>query len=248
MLVNKDNIFCMLPVGRYETSKRVDNFMEKNFTIFVKTKILRESISKNQTSYFFARNGMHSGLSAILSEENEMLIQLNYWFMDENDNVIPKHVTYTLQKELENKFNEYVVVNDNDNSKIYLYVNNSCVCIMEYPGLKKLPYTDSLIWLGCGNMITEDEHKNIGSFEYELLFGLNRCISIEEVIDVKTNYEFKYLETTTFNGLPILNKLISHKENYKIFCNFKNSTQYKIWDMTGIGNYFQFYIENNIYF
>ena len=50
MLVNKDNIFCMLPVGRYETSKRVDNFMEKNFTIFVKTKILRESISKNQTS------------------------------------------------------------------------------------------------------------------------------------------------------------------------------------------------------
>jgi len=248
MLVNKDNIFCMLPVGRYETSKRVDNFMEKNFTIFVKTKILRESISNKQTSYFFARNGMHSGLSAILSEENEMLIQLNYWFMDENDKIIPKHITYTLPKKLENEFNEYVIINDNDNETMHLYFNDKFVAEIQYSGLKKLPYTDSLIWLGCGNMISEDEHKNIGSFEYELLFGLNRCIGIEEIIDTKTNYQNKYLETKTFSGLPILNKIIPHKENYKIFCDFKNSTQYKLWDMTGLGNYFQFYIENNIYF
>lgn len=248
MLVNKDNIFCMLPVGRYETSKRIDNFMEKNFTIFVKARLFRESILKDKTSYFFARNGMHCGLSTIISNENKILIQLNYWFINDKDEKISKHVTYSLPEKLECEFNEYIIINDDDNKKMHLYFNGEFVAEIEYSGLKKLPYTDSLIWLGCGNMITEDEHKNIGSFEYELLFGLNRCIWIDEINEVKNNYKSKYLEIETFNGLPILNKTIPHKENYKIFCDFKNLTDYKIWDITGIGNYFQFYIENNIYF
>lgn len=248
MLVDKDNIFCMLPVGRYETAKRIDDFMEKNFTIFLDVKIIKESIKKEHPSYFFSRNGRHSGLSTILSESGDLLIQLNYWFMDENDEILNKNVTYTLPKELENEFNTYTIICDDNNSFINLYLNSEFVCFIEYTGLKKLPYTDSLIWLGCGNMITEDVHKNIGSFEYKLLFGLNKVITMQDVIYVNNYYESKFLETDTFSGLPVLNKLIKHKENYKIFCNFKNSTQYKIWDMTGIGNYFQFYIENNIYF
>jgi hypothetical protein len=56
------------------------------------------------------------------------------------------------------------VICDDDNSTINLYVNGNYVSFIEYSDLKKLPYTDSLIWLGCGNMITDDIYKNIGSF------------------------------------------------------------------------------------
>jgi hypothetical protein len=238
----------MLPVGRYETSKRIDDFMEKSFTIFVSVKIIKESIMTKNPSYFFARNGRHCGLSAILDDDGNIMVQLNYWFFDLNEELICKNVTYTLPIELENEFNEYSVICDDDNSTINLYVNGNYVSFIEYSDLKKLPYTDSLIWLGCGNMITDDIYKNIGSFEYKLLFALNKKLNIADISDAYNNYESKYLETDTFNGLPILNKHIPHKDKYKIFCDFKNSSEYKIWDMTGIGNYFQFYIENNIYF
>jgi hypothetical protein len=248
MIVNKDNIFCILPVGRYETSKRIDDFMENDFTIFVSAKIIKESIMKENPSYFFARNGRHCGLSAILNDDGNVMIQLNYWFFDSNEEIISKNTTYTLPDDLENEFNEYTIICDDTNSIINLYINDNHVSFIEYKDMKKLPYTDSLIWLGCGNMITEDEYKNIGSFEYKLLFALNKKLKITDVVYAKNNYENKYLETDTFQGLPILSKDMPYKDKYKIFCDFKNSTQYKIWDMTGIGNYFQFYIENNIYF
>ena len=41
--VDKDNIYFVLPESRYSVSKRIDKYMEEDFTLFIKTKIIYPS-------------------------------------------------------------------------------------------------------------------------------------------------------------------------------------------------------------
>lgn len=247
--INENNIFCILPNAKYELAQNIGDFMENDFTIFVEAKILKEGLTKEYPSFFFCRNGRHVGLSAILSDKNEIVINSTYWFLDENGNGVIKEIPTILSPDLENSFNKYAMVCDNQSNSIKLFINGIEVSNIEYKSLNKDNFESSLIWLGCGTMMSDDNfYKSVGDFEYNLLFCLNKKLSIEEIDEIRTNYKKEYLETETYKGLPILKSTTQHRENYKLFCNFENYNRYKLWDMTGNGNYPQLYIENNIHF
>jgi len=247
--INENNIFCITPKSKYELSEDIGGFMEEDFTIVVETKIYKEALKKEYPSFFFCRNGRHVGLSAILTEKNEIAVNLTYWFLDENKNGIMREETSILPLDVEDTVNRYTMICDTNSKMIKLYINEEEKCKIEYSSLEKDTFTEALIWLGCGSMMSDDPfYKSVGDFEYELLICLDKCLTIKEITEVIDKYEKDYIEIDTFKGLPILNKLIPNKENYKVFCDFNNYNRYKLWDMTGNGNYPQLYIENNIHF
>jgi hypothetical protein len=41
--VTKENIFFLLPESRYAVSERIDAYMEKDFTVYVKAKLFPET-------------------------------------------------------------------------------------------------------------------------------------------------------------------------------------------------------------
>jgi hypothetical protein len=247
--INENTIFCITPKSKYELSEDIGKFMEIDFTIFVEAKIYKEALTTEYPSFFFCRNGRHVGLSAILTEKNEIAVNLTYWFVDENKNGIMKEETFILPSEIEDKNNRYTMICNTVSKVIKLYINEEENCKIEYPSLEKDIFTEALIWLGCGSMMSDDPfYKSVGDFEYELLMCLDKVLTIEEITEIRNNYKTNYIEIDTFKGLPILNKAIPNRKNYKVFCDFNNYNRYKLWDMTGNGNYPQLYIENNIHF
>ena len=62
-MTNKENIFFILPESRYAVSDRIDRWMEEDFTVHLTAKLFPETL-ENKQSDMFARNGMHSGISA----------------------------------------------------------------------------------------------------------------------------------------------------------------------------------------
>jgi hypothetical protein len=160
-----------------------------------------------------------------------------------------KNISFILPKNIENNINDYIIICEDDKKIIKLIINGETVGILDYKLTNKNSYVDSFVWFGCATMIGEGEsYRCVGDFDYHLLFGLNMVLELGEIMDIKNNFKIKYVESETYNSLPILNKLTPHRDNFKIFCDFENSNTYKIWDLTGNGNYPQLYIENNIYF
>jgi hypothetical protein len=103
------------------------------------------------------------------------------------------------------------------------------------------------MWLGCGNMVTENEdHKNVGEYEHDLFFCLDKNISLDDIKDLKKNYRTKYVGD--YFGFPVLNNKTPHKDNIYFFLNFDQKTDYKIWNLCFNGCYANFYIENNTMF
>jgi hypothetical protein len=91
------------------------------------------------------------------------------------------------------------------------------------------------------------EEMRIGDFDFDLSFLLNKKIEFNKVNDIVKNYKQLYT-IEMFDGLRKLKDNFELKDNFAFFCDFKNYTKYKLWDMTFSGNYPQIYIEDNIYF
>jgi hypothetical protein len=73
--VTKENIFFLLPESRYAVSERIDGYMEKDFTVYVKAKLFPETLTQTE-SFLLARNGMHSGISAFKDSDNNNNVML----------------------------------------------------------------------------------------------------------------------------------------------------------------------------
>jgi len=247
--VNKDNIYFILPEDRYSVSKRIDKHMAEDFTVYVRAKINGDSIPRNSESYIFARNGMHSGISIYRDNEGHFHAIFNWWVVDENGENKYLSVPNKIDEELVNEFNDFAMICDDTNKEIYCYFNQKFVGTISYKKKERHTYENCFYWFGCGSMmpICPEEHRQIGDYNIELTFLLNKKITIQEVADISKNYVESYTEDA-FYGLRKLKEDFYLKENFAFFCDFNQSTRYKIWDMTFSGNYPQVYIENNIYF
>lgn len=241
--INKDNIYVIVPLA--DESKSMDNFMEENFTIFVRVKLFKDDLPINEESFFFSRNGKHSGIST-RKINDKLIISFSYWFSSENDKNIYKNVVYELPTEIENEFNDYLMICDHKINEIYCYVNGKNIGTISYNGLIKENYSKSFVWFGCGSMIVEKIHKGIGNFEYSLSFALSDKISVDSVNNIKSDY--KEFINTSFADLPILSDEMYFKDKMFFFLDFNHKTKYKIWNFIFNGVYPQLYIENNIYF
>lgn len=245
--INKDNIFFILPEDRYSVSNRIDKHMSADFTLHMRVRIMYDELLNNSESYIFARNGMHSGLSVYKDNDGFAHAVFSWWVTDKDGKDKYLSVPRKIEMEIVNEYNDYVMICDDSSKKISCYFNNELIGTISYKNNERHIYENGFYWFGCGSMMCPDEHKQIGDFEYDLAFLLNKKLKIKEVTDISKNY-IKSYTTETFYGLRKLKDDFYLKDNFAFFCDFKNLTRYKIWDMTFSGNYPQIYIENNIYF
>lgn len=243
--IDKDNIYLITNNSKYDISDKIDNFMENDFTIFIRSKIKKKSLKFGDESFLFARNGMHSGISAYLDELNQIRIRFTYWVNDFTGSTV-KIVEYLLL-ENEEQYNDYIVTCDHNNKIMTFYVSGNKAGEINYNEFTKVNYNGAFIWLGCGSMIIEDIFKCVGDFEYELLFGLDKCLLYDDVIDIVQNRS-KYVDEISEYELPLLKPNILLRNNFKFFFDFEHRNTYKVWNIVGDDNFLQLYIENNISF
>jgi hypothetical protein len=246
--INKDNIFFILPEDRYSVSARIDMHMVNDFTLYLKFKINAEFLEPNKDSYAFARNGMHSGVSVFKDDIGYCHVVFNWWVLDKQSGIYEyKSVSHRIDEEYVDKLNEYVMICDETNKEMKCYFNNEFVGTISYSGTQKNTYEGAFYWFGCGSMICEEKHRQIGDFDFDKAFLLNKKIEKKEIDDMMKLYKTIYTYEL-FSGLRKFHGNYPLKDNFAFFCDFNQSTRYKIWDMTFSGNYPQVYIEDNIYF
>ena len=245
--VNRDEIYLVAPEGKYKNiSHPWGAFMEKDFTIYTKVKILIDESNIGKDCFFLARNGQHSGMSAYIDQEKNVLVGFTYWFWENGETPVQKKLTHVLLPEVKDQFNEYVMICNHKEQEIYCYVNEELVGTIDYKGLDKCSYKEAYMWLGCGTMMMEEEYRNIGYFEYDLLICAKRQFTFKEIVALKDNYKKFYLDY--YSDYPILNPATPHREDIYFFIDFKNRTKYKLWNLAFNGCFLQLYIENNVMF
>lgn len=248
--IHQNNLYMLFSNNQSEFEDRIDNFMDNSFTIFVRAKIFKPDIlSGSRNGYIFARTGMHSGLSYFITHNNDVIVKFNYWFLNEKNERINHDLSYVLPKDLEFSYNDYALICNHESKKIEFFVNYELKDDFVYNGFEKIDYVNSIMWIGCGNMIVDNDlDKVIGTFEIDMLFGLDCQMEIDEIEEIARNYQEKYVDEKTYNGLPTLRENILKHENFKIFMDFKNHSRYKEWNMANNGNFFRKYIPQNIMF
>lgn len=245
--VGKEDVYFVLPESRYSVSKRIDMYMEEDFTLHIRAKIIKESLEIQKEAFLFARNGMHSGISAYKDTDGRTCISFTYWFKELDGKSDVSQVYYRLNDEEENEFNEFDMICDNFiDRKINCYVNKKFAGSIDFNGRDRQSYENGFYWLGCGSMIGPEEHRCIGDFEFDNMFLLNKKITIEEIEDIFVNINEYTL--TVHDDLKKIKSTYPLKNNFAFFCNFNQKNRYKVWDMAFNGNYPQVYIEDNIYF
>jgi len=246
--VDKDNIYFVLPESRYSVSNRIDKYMEEDFTLFIKTKIITDNLEIEKEAFLISRNGMHSGISVYKDAFDSICIAFTYWFKDKENKPAIKQVYYRLDETEVLESNEYMMICDNfTDRRIDCYVNRKLVGSILFEDMERQSYENGFYWLGCGSMIGPEEHRCIGEFDIDMVFLLNKKITMDEVIDLLDNYKTKYTHTV-HKELKKLNKNFYLRENFGFFSDCSEHNRYKIWDISFNGNNPQLYFENNIYF
>lgn len=247
LITNKDNVYFMAPFMNGDYGDDFSNFMEKSFTIYVKCKLVEDSLQPNNPSYLFSRNGKHTGISLIKDNSGTVSCTFSYWVNDNNGNSINKIIRHVLPGNYVYNFNEYMMICDDEKKTIKCFINNLNVGSINYENHTKEDYSKAFIWFGCGTMFAEEEfYLHYGQYEYELTIGLDKSLTIDETDDLKKNYT-KDLSIIG-DGLPIINDNVSYKKDIKFLIDFKNQTKYKIWNLVFNGHNPQLYIKDNILF
>jgi hypothetical protein len=261
LITNESNIYIFNPIGKYTDSvSNWGEFMEEDFTIFLRSKILTDKLESETEKFLLSRSGKHAGISVQKEPNSYIRIQFTYWFSQKNMKYkengetcydkpiyIQKYVTYYLPTKEQSEFNDYIMQCDHFNNKILCYVNKNLVGEIDYSRLDKHSYVEQYMWIGCGNMVTQNvEHRYVGEFEYDLFFCLDKLVDLNTIYDIKNNYKEKY--TKTYLDLLILNDDVPFKNNIYFFLDFTKQTIYKLWNMSFNGYYPNLYIEDNTTF
>lgn len=248
LITNKDNIYMVVPNAPYEIADKIGDFMEESFTIFIRAKLNIESLLVGREMYFFARNGKHSGLCAFIDHENRLCVQCSYWFVNNGEEEHHLQIRHVLPEQYHNEFNNYFITCDHEKRAIYFYVNGVLVGELDYNDKNKVDYTNSFIWLGCANMMVDDEFNSVAEIEFDKFIMLTKCLSVGEMYGLINNYKRKYLYKKFDYSLPILDKKTPNFEDYKLFSDFEEQNLFKIWNLINNGNFLQKYIKDNIYY
>jgi hypothetical protein len=248
LITSKDNIYVFVDNKKYQDKdvKSLFGFMDESFTIYFKIKVIKDLLT-DDLSYAFSRNGKHSGIS-FRKHYDDILVVFNYWFVDKNGDDVYFEKNYKLNNDIELDFNDYAMICDDENKTIKCYVNHTNIGTIEYDGLEKEKYSNSFIWIGCGNLLTDhEEHKHIGNFLFDMMIGLDISVSYNKISYIATDYE-KYIEPRFELDEKFLKKDLPFYGNTIFFMDFKHKSVYKLWNLRFNGINPQLYIENNIYY
>lgn len=246
LIINKNNIYAISPNPKYaDYSVSITNGLDNDFTIFVRGKAIVDELEVGNDGYIISKNGRHAGIGLFKTEENRIGVFFSFWFWKEGEENIHKRLAYLLDTDKENEFNDYTMICNHINSNIDCYVNGKSVGTIEYDGLTKYSYVDSFLWLGCGNLLS-DNYNHYTSFEYDRIMLLNIPLYPNKIYDFLERYNDEYVES--YYGLPILDVRSPYKDNIFLFLDFKDKTNFKLWNLAFNGNYPNLYIENHTSF
>lgn len=245
--INADNLYLILPSNVSFKESDIRDSMENDFTLFARVKVDKEKLTENE-SFIISRSGMHSGISVFKNQLDKVFLQYTYWFENEDDeSKSVKQIRFELKdSDLDDFINVYMI-NDDTKAKISCYLNDNIVGSIVYSGYKKLSYTDSPYWFGCGSMFGDENTRGIGDFEFDIVFSIKKKLVSLDVQDIIKNYDSKYVKKI-FGNHKILNPNWELTKYFAFFCNFQISNRYKLWNYAFNGNYPQIYIEGNVYY
>lgn len=243
MRINKDNIYLILSSSKYFNNNIFDDYMENDFTLHTTCKINHNELKNDVESYIISRNGRHCGISVFKHNDGNLFVHFTYWFVDDLGEYVIKTTRYVLPKDRHDEFNHFTMISDIEKKRIDCYINFENVGSIKYTGMKPYSYIGSYFWFGCASMMSEEKYKNDGDFDFKLSFLTKNKIEIPSLIDIVINYETKYIKPK--GSLYILNDELMNMYEFGFFCDFKNSSIYKIWNLVNNGIYPVRYFENN---
>ena len=228
MIFDGQRGYFVTPINRYNLSLYPPlDFTDYDFTMSSRVKIDYESMNPNDHTRecgIIIKNGQHLGISVFRMQGEDgvkrLYVKGQAWYLDEDKNpqfIDIVHDITTVQ--------DYTVdltfVHDAKMKTIQLYVNDDISLRKRYEG-NLVDYKNSWLWIGCSNALSScaEEHKQYfyGDIDFTAIFG--KSLSKKEV---QALYENKKNFTDEFK--PIL------------VCDYKNTTEYKIEDVSGNGNH-----------
>lgn len=228
MIFDGQRGYFVTPINRYNLSLYPPlDFTDKSFTMSSRIKVDYESMDTDGDSRecgVIIKNGQHLGISVFRMQGEDGIKRLyvkgQAWYLDNNKEsqfIDIVHDVTTLQ--------DYMIdvtfVHDIKNKSLQLYVNDDISLRKRYDG-NLVDYKNSWLWIGCSNALSScsEEHRQYfyGEIDYTAIFGTN--LSSKQVQKLYKNKK-------------------SYDDDFKpiIVCDYKNTTEYKVEDVTGNGNH-----------
>lgn len=192
-----------------------------------RVKIDYEKMNPNdhtRESGIIIKNGQHLGISAFRMMGEDGIIRLyikgQIWYLDESQSPQFMDVVHDVTS-IQDYSIDITFVHDAEKKTIQLYINDDISLRKKYEGTL-VDYKNSWLWIGCSNALSScsDEHRQYfyGDIDFTAIFG--KSLSKKQV---QTLYKNKK----------------DYNEDYRpiLVCNYKNTTSYKIEDVSGNGNH-----------
>jgi len=227
MIINGDSVWFVPPTSRYGLSRiSPKHLTNSDFTFLCQIKVDWSKMIENsdtQEAAIMIKNGKHLGMSLMKTGDNFRVIKGAVWVETNTTEekglyeiIIPLNDTnqsYNISDDYINCVFSY----DITNKKLRLIANdfNKIIDIPE----KLIDYTLSWLWIGCANPL-----ESVTNHHRHHFFG--ECTKIGIYQKYLTNDEIKDAFTNVINP--------EHKAI--AYYDFKETTPYKILDITNNGN------------
>ena len=227
MILNGDSAWFVPPTSRYGLSKVSSRELtNSNFTFLCQVKVDWSKMiegSHTQEAAIMIKNGKHLGITVMKTGENFRVAKGAVWvesnILEEKgirEIIIPLNDAINTP-DISDEYLNLVFSYDIINKKLQLIVNNRKK-IIDVPN-ELIDYTPSWLWIGCANPLESETnyHQHYFFGEYKLVGIYQKYLTDDEIIDAFA-------------------KIINPEHKPVAYYNFKETTPYKVLDITLNGN------------
>jgi hypothetical protein len=227
MIINGDSVWFVPPTSRYGLSKVSSRHLTNNdFTFLCQIKVDWSKMIENsntQEAAVMIKNGKHLGISVAKTGDNFRIVKGAVWVETETPEekgihqiIIPLNDVMN-SPDISHEYINLVFSYDIINKKLQLIVNDRKK-IIDVPN-ELIDYTSSWLWIACANPLESSsiEHRHHFFGEYKLIGIYQKYLSDNEIKDA-------------------FDKIITPEHKAIAYYDFKETTPYKILDITQNGN------------
>ena len=227
MILNGDSAWFVPPTSRYGLSKVSSRELtNSSFTFLCQVKVDWSKMTENtntQEAAIMIKNGKHLGISVAKTGNNFRIVKGTVWVETDTPEekgiceiVIPLNDVANTD-DISGEYINLVFSYDIINQKLQLVVNDRKK-IIDVPN-KLLDYIPAWLWIGCANPLDGEtnHHKHYFFGEYKLVGIYQKYLTDDEIIDAFA-------------------KIINPEHKPVAYYDFKETTPYKVLDITLNGN------------
>jgi len=227
MIINGDSVWFVPPTSIYGLSKVSSRHLTNNdFTFLCQIKVDWGKMIENsdtQEAAIMIKNGKHLGMTVMKTGDNFRVLKGAVWLQNDNNDeksiceiIIPLNDTrnsYNISDGYINCVFSYDIINN----KLRL-IANDFEKIIDVPS-ELIDYTASWLWIGCANPLESatNQHRHHFFGEYTKIGIYQKYLSNDEIKEAFDN-------------------IINPEHKAVAYYDFKETTPYKILDITNNGN------------